>query len=185
MSTAPVAHAETSYVKAPKHVVPPFTTHSTPSLEHLLDFSGKTVYNDFRDGEYGLQPVLVIIRAWSSIANADLVRDGFCVIKNVISKEKAAETVDEIHQWLEDFNLGYKRDDPSTIREECLPVIHQKGLIQAYGAPHEVRFRGHNLQSYPFLKKIDSELYLENTWRPRCHRRLRKALPNRRPVDQL
>lgn len=45
----------------------------------------------------------------------------------------------EFHQWLEDFGLGYKRDDPSTIREECLPIIHQKGLIQAYGAPHEVR----------------------------------------------
>ena len=26
--------------------------------------------------------------------------------------------------------LGYKRDDPSTIREECLPVISEKGMIQ-------------------------------------------------------
>ncbi|KAK4054337.1 hypothetical protein OIO90_003570 [Microbotryomycetes sp. JL221] len=94
---------------------PPCIVHGTPELD-CLDFSGKTVYNDFRD---------------------DLVRDGFCVVKNVLPKEKAAYYVQEIHQWLEDFGLGYDRNDPSTIREECLPVIHQKGLIQAYGAPHE------------------------------------------------
>ncbi|BGP09062.1 hypothetical protein JCM10049v2_004917 [Rhodotorula toruloides] len=44
---------------------------------------------------------------------------------------------EKIHPWLEDFGLGYKRDDPSTIKEECLPIIHQKGLLQAYGFPHE------------------------------------------------
>ena len=49
-----------------------------------------------------------------------------------------ARLADEIQEWLESFGLGYKRDDPSTIREECLPIIHQKGLVQAYGAPHEV-----------------------------------------------
>lgn len=68
----------------------------------------------------------------------DLVRDGYAVVKGVLSKEKAAGYVDEIYEWLESFGLGFKRDDPSTLREECLPVIHQKGLIQAYGAPHEV-----------------------------------------------
>lgn len=52
---------------------------------------------------------------------------------------RALPATGEFHQWLEDFGLGYKREDPSTVREECLPVIHQKGLIQAYGAPHEVR----------------------------------------------
>ena len=53
----------------------------TPELE-CLDFSGKTVYGDFRD---------------------DFVRDGFAVIKNVVSEEKAAHYVSEIHQWLEDL----------------------------------------------------------------------------------
>ncbi|KAK4057267.1 hypothetical protein OIO90_001764 [Microbotryomycetes sp. JL221] len=95
--------------------IPPVLVHDTPELD-CLDFSGKTVYNDFRD---------------------DLVRDGYAVIKNAVPEDKAAYYVSEIHQWLEDFNLGYKRDDPSTIREECLPVIVDKGLVQAYGAPHE------------------------------------------------
>lgn len=46
---------------------------------------------------------------------------------------------DDIHTWLESFGLGYDRNDPSTIRDECLPIIIAKGLVQAYGAPHEVR----------------------------------------------
>ncbi|PRQ76541.1 hypothetical protein AAT19DRAFT_11959 [Rhodotorula toruloides] len=94
---------------------PANTTHDTPELD-CIDFSGKTVYGDFRD---------------------DIVRDGFAVVKNALSPERAQHYVQEIHQWLEDFGLVYKRDDPSTVKEECLPIIHQKGLLQAYGIPHE------------------------------------------------
>ncbi|GAA5854282.1 hypothetical protein JCM9279_005107 [Rhodotorula babjevae] len=97
------------------HATPPNVVRETPDLD-CLDFSGATAYNDFRD---------------------DLVRDGYAVVKGVMSPERAQHYVGEFHQWLEDFKLGYKRDDPSTIREDCLPIIHQKGLIQAYGAPHE------------------------------------------------
>ncbi|KAM0753443.1 hypothetical protein T439DRAFT_297788 [Meredithblackwellia eburnea MCA 4105] len=99
----------------PAPAPPPVQVHATPELS-VLDFSGETTYGDFRD---------------------DLVRDGFAVIKGVLSEEKAKGYVDEIQDWLESFGLGYKRDDPSTIRDECLPIIHQKGLVQAYGAPHE------------------------------------------------
>lgn len=67
----------------------------------------------------------------------DLVRDGYAVVRGVIEKEKALAYAEDIKGWLEGFGLGYKRDDPSTNREECLPVIHQKGLLQAYGASHE------------------------------------------------
>lgn len=97
------------------HATPPNVVRETPDLD-CLDFSGETVYGDFRD---------------------DLVRDGYAVVKGVLPRERAEHYVGEFHQWLEDFGLGYKRSDPSTIREECLPIIHQKGLIQAYGAPHE------------------------------------------------
>jgi hypothetical protein len=67
----------------------------------------------------------------------DLLRDGFAVVKGIVPKERCAQYVEDIHEWLESFNLGYNRNDPSTVKEECLPIIHQKGLIQAYGAPHE------------------------------------------------
>lgn len=32
-------------------------------------------------------------------------------------------------------NLGYKRDDPSTIHEDHLPVISEKGMVFGYGKP--------------------------------------------------
>lgn len=66
------------------------------------------------------------------------MRDGYAVVKGAISSEKAIGYSEDIHEWLESFNLGYKRDDPSTIKEEHLPIISPKGMIQAYGAPHEV-----------------------------------------------
>jgi hypothetical protein len=49
------------------HAIPPSVVHDTPELD-CLDFSGKTTYNDWRD---------------------DLVRDGYAVVKGVISKDKA------------------------------------------------------------------------------------------------
>jgi hypothetical protein len=54
--------------KMPQHATPPAVTHPTPELD-CLDYSGETTYGDFRD---------------------DLVRDGYAVIKGVISEEKAA-----------------------------------------------------------------------------------------------
>ncbi|ORY86667.1 hypothetical protein BCR35DRAFT_302382 [Leucosporidium creatinivorum] len=97
------------------HATPPNVVRNTPNLD-CIDFSGETPYGDFRD---------------------DIVQNGYAVVKGVITQERAEDYVQQFHQWLEDFGLGYKRDDPSTIKEECLPIIHQKGLIQAYGAPHE------------------------------------------------
>ncbi|KAJ9093167.1 hypothetical protein QFC21_006483 [Naganishia friedmannii] len=89
------------------------TVRSTPVLDCL---DPNTHYGDFRD---------------------DLNRDGYAVVKGVLPVQRCNEYIDQIQDWLESFNLGYNRNDPSTVKEECLPIIHQKGLIQAYGAPHE------------------------------------------------
>lgn len=34
-------------------------------------------------------------------------------------------------------NLGYNRDDPSTVRRAKLPVLNEKGMILGYGVTHE------------------------------------------------
>jgi hypothetical protein len=60
-----------------------------------------TKYGDFRD---------------------QLVNDGFAVVPNVIPEGKAAEYVQQCYDWLEIFELGFKRDDPSTFKPENLPV---------------------------------------------------------------
>lgn len=33
--------------------------------------------------------------------------------------------------------LGFKRDDPSTVRNEHMPIISEKGMCAGYGLPHE------------------------------------------------
>lgn len=49
-------------------------------------------------------------------------------MKGVISKEKAAEYALAGEDWLEGFNLGYKRDDPSTWDVKHLPRHNRGGL---------------------------------------------------------
>lgn len=52
----------------------------------------------------------------------DLGRNGYTIVKNVISKERAQEYVDEILNWLESFPYGFKKDDILTHKEEFLPA---------------------------------------------------------------
>jgi len=52
----------------------------------------------------------------------DLARNGYVVVKNVISEEKAAYYVDQMQEWLEGFGLGYNRSDKSTWKPENLPT---------------------------------------------------------------
>lgn len=58
-------------------------------------------------------------------------------MKGTVEKQKALQYAEDIKSWLEGFGLGYDRNDPTTNREECLPIIPSKGLLQAYGASHE------------------------------------------------
>ncbi|KAH8899831.1 hypothetical protein GQ53DRAFT_675954 [Thozetella sp. PMI_491] len=69
----------------------------------------------------------------------DLVRDGFVVVKGAIPQERAAKYADQMFTYLEEFagGLGFKRDDPSTIKEANLPIINSKGMVSGYGIPHE------------------------------------------------
>jgi hypothetical protein len=75
-----------------------------PPFEYANIFDADKVYGDFRD---------------------DIVQKGYAVVP-AIAVEEALALRDEAHRWMEDFNLGYKRDDPSTYVNEKLPV-HIKG----------------------------------------------------------
>jgi len=66
----------------------------------------------------------------------DLMRDGFVLVKGVITPEKAAEYVNQGEDWLEGFNLGYKRDDPSTWDVKSLPKHIKGGLYSHFSFAH-------------------------------------------------
>ncbi|KAF4452214.1 phytanoyl- dioxygenase [Fusarium austroafricanum] len=72
----------------------------------------------------------------------DLVRDGYAVVKRAIPKERAEKYGDEILTYLETFNggMGFKRDDPSTVKNENLPAIRQEpGIIEAFERVYDTK----------------------------------------------
>lgn len=62
-----------------------------------------------------------------------LFKDGYVVVKGVLSKEKAQSYVDRQFQWLESFPYGFKADDQSTWGKEHLPD-HIKYVQQLHGS---------------------------------------------------
>ncbi|KAJ5621689.1 hypothetical protein N7528_006472 [Penicillium herquei] len=67
----------------------------------------------------------------------DLARNGYAVVKGAIPADRAKSYADEMYSWLEGFNLGFKRDDPSTIHKDNLPEISEKGMCHNYAVGHE------------------------------------------------
>jgi hypothetical protein len=50
-------------------------------------------------------------------------------VKGVVPKEKALEYAQRGEDWLEGFNMGYKRDDPSTWKSTNVPKHRCGGLF--------------------------------------------------------
>ncbi|KAJ5882445.1 uncharacterized protein N7529_001117 [Penicillium soppii] len=67
----------------------------------------------------------------------ELTKNGFVVVKGAIPREKALRYADKMNSWLENFNLGYNRNDLSTVHKDNLPVINEKGMCLNYGLSHE------------------------------------------------
>jgi hypothetical protein len=60
----------------------------------------------------------------------DLLKNGFCVVKGAVPRERADQYAEEMFNYVETFKggLGFKRDDPSTYLEKNMPVINEKGM---------------------------------------------------------
>ncbi|PWY67011.1 MFS transporter [Aspergillus eucalypticola CBS 122712] len=67
----------------------------------------------------------------------DFFRDGYAVIKGVLSKERASEYQSEALTWLESFGLGFDRNDKSTWKKENLPQSWKGGMYLHFSAAHE------------------------------------------------
>lgn len=82
----------------------------------LVDFDTSRVYGDWRD---------------------DFHKYGCCLIKGVLSKERAKYYADKQIQWLKNFELGFDENDRSTWKAENLPVSFKGGMYFNYGSTHE------------------------------------------------
>ncbi|KAI9661857.1 MAG: hypothetical protein M1821_009096 [Bathelium mastoideum] len=85
-----------------------------PQLE-LPDLAGKS-YGDWRD---------------------DFHKNGFAIIRNVISRERAAYYRQRQIDWLQSFKLGFDPNNEETWTQEHLPVSFKGGMYFAYSSTHE------------------------------------------------
>ncbi|KAJ5766167.1 uncharacterized protein N7511_003783 [Penicillium nucicola] len=67
----------------------------------------------------------------------DILQNGYAVVKGAIARDRALKYADDIYTWLEEFNLGFDRNDRSTIHKDHLPDINEKGMCLGYGISHE------------------------------------------------
>lgn len=88
----------------------------------------------------------------------DLKEKGYCVIPNVVPKERCDQYVDDALTWLENFGLGFKRDDKSTWTKDHLPVHAVGGLYNRYGE---------FLSIHPPCERV-SEIYRDTDYQVGC-----------------
>ena len=67
----------------------------------------------------------------------DFHRDGFAIVKNVITPERAEYYRNKQIEWLQSFGLGFDPKDESTWTADHLPVSFKGGMYLAYAATHE------------------------------------------------
>ena len=66
---------------------------------------------------------------------AELAKNGYVVIPNVLDHEKAIVYYDRFWDWLEEFNTGIDRDDSQTWKGDNWPS-NSHGIFQNYGIGH-------------------------------------------------
>lgn len=82
-------------------------------------------------------PIAIDIEKQHGDFRDQLYKDGYAVVKGVMTSERAAHYVEEMTKWLERFPLGFDRNDPKTWIEDNLPAHMKGGMYHAYGVPHE------------------------------------------------
>ncbi|KAL4813452.1 hypothetical protein BDW67DRAFT_177894 [Aspergillus spinulosporus] len=90
----------------------------------------------------------------------DLHCNGWALVKGVIPKDKALSYADRAEDWLEGFNLGYKRDDPATWKSKNLPRHRHGGLFDHFSfAPAQFVW---DCKSEPTVREIFATIWGTN-----------------------
>lgn len=71
------------------------------------------------------------------ILRRPLLIPGWVVIKGVLPRDKALGYADKAYEFLESFECGFDRNDPTTWVPEKMPFFMKGGLYHRYGASHE------------------------------------------------
>ena len=84
----------------------------------------------------------------------ELTRNGYCLLKGVVEKEKCDEIADKFFDYMEYIQEDFKRDDKTTWTQDILP-IRTRGLLQHYG----VGVQEHAVMARMAVKPVFETLY--------------------------
>ncbi|KAK5215122.1 hypothetical protein LTR72_011798, partial [Exophiala xenobiotica] len=80
-----------------------------------------------------LLPIASVKDSWYE----DLVRDEYAIVMGAIPRERADQNASDMYPYLDGFNPGFDRNDPSTVQADKLPLINNKGMCMRYAVNHE------------------------------------------------
>ncbi len=86
--------------------------------------------------------------------NKALARDGYCVLRNVLSEDQCVAVETSLWNYMEALSPAIKRDDLATLTPANRP-IHTRGLIQHYN----VGFQEASVLVRQWAKPVFAELY--------------------------
>ncbi|WVW84368.1 hypothetical protein I302_106402 [Kwoniella bestiolae CBS 10118] len=81
-------------------------------------------------------PKLAALTTDSPQWQRDLHDKGWALVKAAVPKERALRYAEEGEKWLEGFNMGYKRDDPTTYKSTNIPKHRYGGLFDHFSFAH-------------------------------------------------
>lgn len=62
----------------------------------------------------------------------DLARDGFVILRGTVPPKRAEAYRQRAFDWIENVGLGFERNDPSTWKQECMPMTKKGGMVRSY-----------------------------------------------------
>ncbi|KAH8897559.1 hypothetical protein GQ53DRAFT_802870 [Thozetella sp. PMI_491] len=90
-------------------------------------------------GSYSTEPLVDTATTYADWRD-QLIKDGYVVLKGVVSRDRAQHYLDSLFDWLETFPYGFKKDDRSTWGPANLPAHVKSGMYHGYAVSHEKFF---------------------------------------------
>ncbi|KAJ5370513.1 uncharacterized protein N7496_006605 [Penicillium cataractarum] len=87
----------------------------------------------------------------------DFFKNGYAIIKGVISKDRAEYYRQQQFKWLKSFGLGFDENDEATWDNDHLPVAFKGGMYLAYSAAHEKFMWEGRLE--PAVQKVFADIW--------------------------
>ncbi|KAJ2980963.1 hypothetical protein NQ176_g2319 [Zarea fungicola] len=109
-----------------------------PPARNVVTWAEQDNWEDPR-GPLGIEkpsPKLALLAPNSPQWLRDLHRNGWALVKSAVPSQKALQYAQKGEDWMEGFNMGYKRDDETTWKSKNVPRHRYGGLFDNFSFAH-------------------------------------------------